>query len=983
MARHRPQSPHSRAGLPSRREVLAATAGMALAPALATGGPQDPSPLAPVYPDDAFSRPQHDPRHAFRTLDGVGAHMDVVNRAEAFDFNDLRLEGRFPTTTTLWRFQTRSGNLNALTINDFIRRVPEAVTLRVTNRSTHPVRMGMQLHEMVWRNVPENTASVWNLGGAQPVAPGEVATLRFSVGDATKQSGLEPRTAIRCPVSALVLLATDLVTGSPYDLGLADLTIHYPAPPVEVSTLEAPVALAAGGEAEFRITTAAGRACAASSDATIEVRRGDHVVWRVRLSADETARLASGPLSIKRSIPWYLPQGEVVLGLVVDGLRAAGPEARSVITNDRHPALPHTERKHHNGRPAFWVEGKPYPWNGYSSYDYQPGNVAEFGAHGANVLCVPTCAGRHVHHVSAETWVAPDRFDFGQLDERVCFSLQANPQALLFLRVSLTLPTWWLQQHPEEMARIQSPHGPIVWEEGNCNRVASLASPTWYRDQAYALRRLIGYCKQQPWAGRLAGFWLTCEVTEEWFHWAANDKQYADYSLPMQTAFASAQAARHRPTTIPLPTDRQRPGHDVYPDDAAGRQSAAYHGFLNDLTAQCIRRYAKVVKEETGGRSLAGTFYGYVIQLAGDTRQATAGHMGLRQVLDDPNVDFTGGVPLLNFRDLTNGYNPYCSATESIRAAGKLYCSENDLFSWLHPILWHQPYDPGDPRGAAIQMHRRECANDAVHGTMAQKFSLMASWHHDDVLQQDFALQSRVLADALQRDRTPIEEIAFVVDDTSFAWTPPETPLPAQANAFLQRDLGRTGAPLGVWLLSDLDKLPDRIKLVVVAHAPAAAEADIAKLRKLIARGGRTVLVCGTPGLVDTVNQKWLRDRPSEILGIRVPIAGYTLPSEGAVERSIPAGGRLIWRARPPAGSGQLREVVTRSGVHLYAPEGCFIHASRGLAAITCPYGRTVEIRWPNSVIAVDLFDKWTGSGTTMDMPFRAGHTRLLGIERS
>ena len=81
---------------------------------------------------------------------------------------------------------------------------------------------------------------------------------------------------------------------------------------------------------------------------------------------------------------------------------------------------------------------------------------------------------------------------------------------------------------------------------------------------------------------------------------------------------------------------------------------------------------------------------------------------------------------------------------------------------------------------------------------------------------------------------------------------------------------------------------------------------------------------------------------------------------------------------RPPAGSGPLRSIVGQAGVHLYAPEGCFLHVSRGLAAITSPYDGSIALRWPHAVTATDLFDKWTGSGTTMEVPFRAGHTRLL-----
>ena len=49
--------------------------------------------------------------------------------------------------------------------------------------------------------------------------------------------------------------------------------------------------------------------------------------------------------------------------------------------------------------------------------------------------------------------------------------------------------------------------------------------------------------------------------------------------------------------------------------------------------------------------------------------------------------------------------------------------------------------------------------------------------------------------------------------------------------------VARTGAPVGVWLLSDLDRLPARTRLVVTASATAAKTAELAKLRDLLEAG--------------------------------------------------------------------------------------------------------------------------------------------------
>jgi hypothetical protein len=983
----------------TRRETLAAALGAPLL-GLPIHGPEEP-----LYPDDAFSRPGTDRRPAFETLDGVGPFLMVDDRAAYFADQDFRLHAEAGRTLTRWRFRSRGLDHNVLVIQERIRRAPRSISLRVANRSTNAVSVQMEVHELGWLPVREHTAAAWTLGAARALEPGSDQVIAFPISEARA----EGRDRIRYPLGDILIKVNGVKPDVPYEFRFSDLTVHYdPAPGIVVRSLSAECS---GSDVAVRIEASVPPTVQAPLD--LEFRRNERVLWRIRLSADEVMALTSGKCTVRRPVPWWIPDGPLVVGLVAGGYRASGPEA--VLQIPRRSTgtarLPRVERRSHNGRPTVFIDGKPFNWRGYSSYDYVPGSVGEFGASSANMFCVPTCAGRHIYQVAGPTWPAEGRTDFGELDERVCFSLQANPDAMISLRVALAMPPWWLQLNEDELARVETARGTLIWEEFAHARVASIASEKWFAAQARALGDLIRHCKAQPWASRLVAIWLMGETTEEWFAWGSNDGYFSDYSRPMVEAFRRAT----NESRMPRPDERKAPGWDVYPDTEAGRRAAAYHGFLSDLTARVLGRFARVVKRETQGRTLVCCFLGYVIQLAGEKRQALSGHFGLRRALDDPNLDLFAGVPLHDFRDLSNGYNPYCSATESIQAAGKLLCDENDLFSWLHNSLWHVLYDPADPRAGAISMHERECANDAVHGTIQQKFSLAASWHHDAELQRAFAHQARVYRDAMDADRTPAEEIAFLVDDTSFAWTPPETTLPAIANKHVLHDLGRTGAPVGVWLLSDVDRLPDRIRFVVVASSYAATGPDIAKLSQAIARGGRTFYVIGPPGLVDVERRSWSLDRPARTLGLPIRIRTDELPgvvvltgeergipslakvrprAEGdgngwlryadgpcaGLERPLPNGRRLIWSGVPVVESALFRRWIERAGVHCHAPVGFFVHASRELVAITAPSSGEVTLRWPHALSAVDMLDGWKGSGATFLCPFRTGQTRLFRI---
>ena len=588
---------------------------------------------------------------------------------------------------------------------------------------------------------------------------------------------------------------------------------------------------------------------------------------------EENGALAtSGKTTVTRTAPWYLPGRELTCGLVVDGYRAQGAPLPIRVANPRKAALPKTERRAYNGRPTFFVDGKPLAWSGYASYDFQPGNVGEFGASGADMFVVATDAGRHVHQVAAPTWVDRDRYEFGELDERVAMGLQANPEAFVTLRVSLALPPFWLQDHADSAALVRTDQGDSGWEETGTPAV-SLASKAWREQQARCLRALIRHCKEQPWAERVAGYILGGEVTEEWFAWGCNDGQYSDYSGVNQGAFAAWCGKKGLPfKAVPSPADRDRAGYDVYPADEAGRACAAYAQFCSDTAADTVGYFARVVKQETHGRGLVGVFYGYVMQLAGEKRQSLGGHFALRQVLEARDVDYLLGIPLHNFRRLTDGYDVYTSATESILAHGKGFVNENDLFSWLHNAHWYTEYDPADPRAGAIKMHQRVLADDLVHGVSRQWFALQADWHHDAGLQKEFAREIALNRTATTYRRDPVEEVAFVVDDTSFACMPPGTALPATTHPYFLYMLARTGAPVGVWLLSDLDRLPDRVRVVVVGNATGARKKDLAKLRRLIEKGRRTVVVTGPAGLVDPDTYQWDPNATRSLTGLPVAV---------------------------------------------------------------------------------------------------------------
>ncbi len=968
-----------------------------------------------VYPDDAYSSPPIEELRCFDHLDGVQIVPGLMARTQAFHKDDIEMVSVEGGTATRWCFNRKKGSTDptALGIATRVRRAPEAASFWIENKSQHAFKVSFLADEVSWQPGKENRAITWIIGPGKEVEPGFKGTLTFLWSDAVP-SKPEIGRGINYPLGNLTVALQGIQDETDYEVILDSLKIAFPpAQGIQITRFEVPKE-AMAGEPLLVGLSATGDIKDRTYD--LEFLLGGTVAWRLRLNGEERdALIQKGTSKVARTIPWYLPSGDYRVVAAADGYRIPGASAALRITNSSQADFPKTERRLHQGRPSLFVEGKPFTWNGYASYDFQPGNVNDFGTQGATVFCVPANAGRHVHpNVSSPILMPDGTYDFSEFDEWVFQSLAANPDAYILPRVSLSLPDFWIAKQGGA-ALVRTGLGDLEWEETG-RRQISLAAEGWREAQTEGLIQLIRHCHQQPWAERVLGFVESGEVTEEWFAWASNDGFYSDYSECNQAAFEDwLKETGNLPIPIPNPRQRQKPGYDLYPGGKDGKAAAAYAQYCSSKAAETISYFAKVIKRETGGRSLAGCFYGYVVQLAGEPRQHLSGNFDLRAVLDDPNIDFLAGIPLHNFRLLLDGYNPYVSATESILAAGKLYLNENDLFSFLHPLIWYTEYDPGNPRRGTLLMHRRELAADMIHGTQRQWFSLGTSWHHDPGLLQEFGRLIRLRNSLPSYDITGTEEVAVLVDDRSFAWYPPETRIPSAWIPSILRSIAHTGAPLGVWLLSDIDKLPERIKVVVVTGSAAASPRDFEKLRAAIQAGGRTFMLVGPVGLIDPIKGEWDVKRSADLAGFPLQIEDATRTSQTALpdgtllgnsgivrprlfvekdsmasyedgkgamaSRSLPDGGSLLWTGTPPSNETWLRTWLKQAGVHLYAPEGFFVHASKDLVSITSPSEGQVDLVWPEEVTVKDLFDGWSGQGRNLTCPFEAGQTRLFHVQ--
>jgi len=283
----------------------------------------------------------------------------------------------------------------------------------------------------------------------------------------------------------------------------------------------------------------------------------------------------------------------------------------------------------------------------------------------------------------------------------------------------------------------------------------------------------------------------------------------------------------------------------------------------------------------------------------------------------------------------------------------------------------------------------------------------------------------RLGAEALEWDRSPVAEIAFVVDDRSSAYLSIPCPESGALLVGQQPVLGRIGAPFASIHLADLDRAPP-YKLLIFPNAVAPSEVE----RKAIARAaggpGRIALFQLAPGLIrdGALDEKAMEDltgirlrlmrsaqraqttlvsgvkpwtvgvrgdrpgRPFPLAALpgdpEAAVLGRSREGEATVVLKEKDGRVSIFSAGPLEDPVFLRNLARKAGVHLYAPPGDIVYANRSVLAVSVNEGGSRKIELPEPSRVTELFTgRLVGEGIsefTIQIPARG--TALFHIER-
>jgi len=680
----------------------------------------------------------------------------------------------------------------------------------------------------------------------------------------------------------------------------------------------------------------------------------------------------------------------------------------------------------HEGLPSLWINERPVAPIAMVPIDHFPRDVCrDFAAAGVHVYShilwtwarvVPESKARKLDECT-DWWLGPGQYAFERVDRQVQAIIEADPQAYIFLRLKLDPPGWWVSANPDELSQ---------HEDGRRGPQYSMASEKWEETYERMLRDLIGHVEASSYAGHIIGYQPAGGSASEWF-WYGQDKGLIDYSPAARKRFREWLRARYQEDVAALkkawndpevtfatahpPNEeaRRTSEHLMFREASQARRVSDFQQFLTDITVHNIQKSCRICKEETKRRKIAGVFYGYSFHFAasgtGSFSQWNLGFLGLKGVLDCPDVDFISSPTDYRHRRGGDPGNFVSAYTDSYQLHGKLYWDEVDTRT-----CYYRGPDSYAVRTLpeTLAVHQRAAGYGLTKGTALWWFTLTGDQtFHDEAIMEDIARIQHASQASLAVDKSHVRQIAVLADEQSFLYMRMGVGALMQPLMREMHDhLATMGAPFDMYLLSDIANasLPD-YKLYVVLNPFYLTDATRAAIKAKVRRNNAVAAWFYAPGFVaqdGTLNAQGIGDltgiavresleerplhlaitdfdhpitaklRRSNLLpqtGPVGPVFWVDDPQARTLGRLVPDGKtglavrefdtwRSVYSAVPTMSTSLLRGLARYAGAHVYSTSDDVFYANHHYAMIHTATAGAKQIDLPQ---ARDVFDALSG----------------------
>ncbi|MDD4103215.1 MAG: hypothetical protein PHU80_11380 [Kiritimatiellae bacterium] len=624
--------------------------------------------------------------------------------------------------------------------------------------------------------------------------------------------------------------------------------------------------------------------------------------------------------------------------------------------------------------------------------------------------------------------------------------LEVNPQAVIFPRFSMEPGRWWRESNPGDT---------MAWEEGDklvdpMTRLyggagSSMPDPASEKYRKEAGEHLAAYvhAMESRYGPNIGGYHPCGQTVGEWFYYGTYGK-YHGYSVASRLAWRkwlklkygtddvladrwNHPGARCATAEPPAPKRRYKPGLGMLYDPETQQDIIDFNQFQQEMLADTIIYFARIIRNETRGQKLVIVFYGYSYEFA-QLRHGPAitGHYALRRVLQSPDID--GIVSPISYGDRQSGGSGAPQVpVESIALAGKVFFSEDDTDTHL------STKKAAGLRAKSLEesnhLLRRNNAQAALRNYAAWWMDLRSrGWFADPGVWDEMRRLEKVDRVMLDHPKPFEPGIAAFVDEYSmlavgFNGDRLTRPLVYEGRA----SLGRVGTPFGQYLLDDFTSGKiGKAKLLVFLNAWNLDAVQRAAILRYSA--GKTRFWCHAAGLIDGrrasvgnmtaltgftykrlpelkekesarvkatsmglalgLPQEW-KCAPADPLFAVVDVkAAETLATwpdgSTAVVMRRGADGVDIFCGIPYVPTALYRAAARVAGVHLFTEEEeCNVCANGPFLSLHASRDGNVVVRLPREVEIFDaLSEKKLGDRHTLTLPMKKGETRVLRLDR-
>lgn len=585
-----------------------------------------------------------------------------------------------------------------------------------------------------------------------------------------------------------------------------------------------------------------------------------------------------------------------------------------------------SEIKLNGGVPTLFIDGEPTSAMAYTTYFEERSCCADFAAAGYKIFFV-NASFTTLPINSAVTGFSPFRVgvfenmenpDYSEFEREVYRTLAACPDAVIFPRINVSMPKWWIEAHPEDT---------VITAKGGYRE--ALFSEKFRKDGAELLRRFAEHVKASDYAHRVGGWQICGGQTQEWFH----HDLAGSLSKAAEAPFRDWVTKNYGKECAELPS----PEDFIYARDAENKNENArrYSLFCNEEVARSIDHFAKVLKDATNREQVVGTFYGYSFE-ANNT--VLFGSHALRCIIDSENIDFFSSPNAYTSNRAFGIDWSDMMPVDSVKLHGKLAFIECDIRTHLTCAI--QTVRPGEypdniyktkdgksvwagppTRELSVSALRKSFAHQLARGSAIWWFDMWGGWYDDAMLLSELAEMKKIYdADLASNKRGAYAEIAFFADERGYANMFSKSPQ-LQGIRDTRTAMGNIGAPYDTFMVEDAEKILKGYKAAVFAF-PIPSEC-----------GKRAMALCDELG---------------------IPYISAT-------------------PEHPALATEELREFIFASGVHTYIDTAEVIYVGNGYLGLHSTNAGRKSIKLPTAAKVTAIFGADFAEQTTDTIEFELG----------